>query len=75
MARSGNQFRESAQMNLNRLMRRNRFKNRAKAEKPKWQWPKFFADWRTYARRAAILAADHRRPGVRSPGRSTGRCK
>jgi cell division protein FtsQ len=42
-------------MNLNRLIRRNRFKNRAKADKPAWQWPKFLADWRTYARRAAIL--------------------
>jgi cell division septal protein FtsQ len=42
-------------MNLNRLIRRNRFKNRAKADKPAWQWPKFLADWRTYTRRAAIL--------------------
>ena len=42
-------------MNLTRLLRRNRFKNRAKAEKPKRQWPKFVTEWRTHARRAAIL--------------------
>jgi len=43
-------------MNLNRLMRRNRFKNRAKAPpKREWQWPKFVLEWRSYARRAALL--------------------
>src|SRR5882757_8321765 len=42
-------------MNLQWLTRRNRFKNRTKAEKPTWQWPKFFAEWRTHARRAALL--------------------
>jgi len=41
-------------MNLHWLTRRNRFKNRAKAEKPKWQWPPFFAEWRLHARRAAL---------------------
>lgn len=43
-------------MNLQRLMRHNRFKNRATPEKPQRKWPKFFADWRIYARRAAVLA-------------------
>jgi len=43
-------------VNLNRLIRRNRFKNRPKAESPAWQWPKFIADWRRYARRAALAA-------------------
>lgn len=42
-------------MNLNRLIRRNRFKNRQKAEKPKWRWPAFVTEWRSYARRAALL--------------------
>ena len=42
-------------MNLNRLIRRNRFKNREKAEKPQWQWPSFVTEWRSYARRAALL--------------------
>jgi cell division protein FtsQ len=42
-------------MNLQMLSRRNRFKNRVKADKPQRQWPKFFANWRTHARRAAIL--------------------
>ena len=42
-------------MNLNRLIRRNRFKNRQKAEKPQWRWPAFVTEWRSYARRAALL--------------------
>ena len=42
-------------MNLNRLIRRNRFKNRAKPEKPPWQWPVFITEWRTHARRAALV--------------------
>ena len=42
-------------MNLNRLIRRNRFKTRQKAEKPKWRWPAFVTEWRSYARRAALL--------------------
>jgi cell division protein FtsQ len=41
-------------MNLS-LTRRNRMKNRAKAEKPARSWPKFFTEWRTYARRIALL--------------------
>jgi cell division protein FtsQ len=45
-------------MNLNRLMRRNRFKskNKPKTEKAPWKWPKFVTEWRLYARRAALLA-------------------
>src|SRR5476651_432582 len=43
-------------MNLNWLIRRNRFKNRAKSEKPAWRWPAFMIEWRRYARRAAIVA-------------------
>jgi cell division protein FtsQ len=42
-------------MNLSWLTRRNRFKNRAKAEKPRWRWPKFITEWRIYARRATVL--------------------
>jgi len=43
-------------MNLNWLIRRNRFKNRAKNDKPGWQWPAFALEWRKYARRAATVA-------------------
>ena len=43
-------------MNLSRLVRRNRFKNRAVPAKPRWRWPKFITEWRGYARRAAIGA-------------------
>jgi len=43
-------------MNLNWLIRRNRFKNRAKTEKREWQWPAFVTEWRRYARRAALIA-------------------
>jgi cell division protein FtsQ len=44
-------------MNLNWLIRRNRFKpkNKPKAEERGWQWPAFLRQWRTYARRAALL--------------------
>jgi cell division protein FtsQ len=44
-------------MNLNRLFGRNRFrpKNKPKGQKSGWQWPQFFSQWRTYARRAALL--------------------
>src|SRR5450755_4403300 len=42
-------------MNLTRLMRRNRFKNKPKAQKPAWKVPKFVVEWRSYARRAALL--------------------
>jgi cell division protein FtsQ len=43
-------------MNLNLSLRRNRFKSQPKARKPKWQWPAFVLDWRSYARRGALLA-------------------
>ena len=42
-------------MNLKGLMRRNRYKNKPKVEKPPWKWPTFVAEWRTYARRTALL--------------------
>ncbi len=43
-------------MNFNWLIRRNRFKNRPKADKPKWRWPTFISEWRRHARRAALAA-------------------
>jgi cell division protein FtsQ len=45
--------------NFNWLLRRNRrkSKNRPKEEKRAWQWPAFFADWRMYLRRGALLLA------------------
>ena len=43
-------------MNLNRLIRRNRFKNRPKTEKAPWQWPKFIVEWRKYGKRAGVVA-------------------
>ena len=42
-------------MNLNKLMRRNRFKNKPKEQKPRWKWPTFVVEWRSYGRRAALL--------------------
>src|SRR6202171_226699 len=42
-------------MNLNLALRRNRFKNKPKAEKPPWQWPAFVAEWRIHTRRVALL--------------------
>ena len=43
-------------MNLQWLMRRNRFKKRATSEnKPGWQWPTFMGAWRLYARRAVLV--------------------
>ena len=42
-------------MNLTLPMRRNRFKAKPKAEKPKWQWPAFVVEWRSHVRRAALL--------------------
>jgi len=42
-------------MNANWLMRRNRFKKKAKEEKTPWKWPSFVTEWRTYTRRAALL--------------------
>jgi cell division protein FtsQ len=43
-------------MNLSWFGRRNRFKPRAKAEKPERRLKKIMARWRTYARRAALFA-------------------
>jgi cell division protein FtsQ len=37
------------------VFRRNRFKNKPKAENRKWRWPRFVTEWRRYARRAAVL--------------------
>jgi cell division protein FtsQ len=42
-------------MNLQRLFRRNRFKKPAKVEKPARQWPLVLREWRSYARRTALL--------------------
>jgi cell division protein FtsQ len=42
-------------MNLQRLFRRNRFKKPAKVEPPSRQWPTVLREWRSYARRAALL--------------------
>jgi len=42
-------------MNLNLALRRNRFKNKPKETKPRWRWPTVVIEWRTYARRAALL--------------------
>lgn len=42
-------------MNLQRLFRRNRFKKPAKAERPSREWPSVLREWRSYARRAALL--------------------
>jgi cell division protein FtsQ len=37
------------------LWRRNRFKNKAKAQKSRWKWPAFLTEWRVYLRRGALL--------------------
>ncbi len=42
-------------MNLNWVLRRNRFKNKPKVQKKPWIWPTFVIEWRRYARRAALL--------------------
>ena len=42
-------------MHLNFALRRNRFKNKPKVQKPRWKWPTFVVEWRTLARRAALL--------------------
>jgi len=42
-------------MSLNLKLRRNRFKNQPKVQKPPWQWPTFVTEWRRHARRAALL--------------------
>jgi cell division protein FtsQ len=43
-------------MNLKLALRRNRFKNKPKVQKPHWKWPTFVIEWRSHARRAALLA-------------------
>jgi cell division protein FtsQ len=40
---------------MNLIWRRNRFKSKARDEKPRWKWPAFLAQWRVYARRGALL--------------------
>ena len=43
-------------MNLNLVLRRNRFKNKPKVQnRTRWKWPAFVIEWRSYARRAALL--------------------
>ena len=42
-------------MNLQGLMRRNRYKNKPREEKAPWKWPAFVTEWRSYARRTAAL--------------------
>jgi cell division protein FtsQ len=42
-------------MNLNWVLRRNRFKNKPKVQKIPWKFPAFVIEWRRYARRAALL--------------------
>jgi cell division protein FtsQ len=42
-------------MSLTLAMRRNRFKSKAKADMPRWQWPAFLGNWRVYLRRGALL--------------------
>src|SRR5580692_7382628 len=41
---------------MNLVGRGNRFRNKPKVQKPKWSWPVFVTEWRSYARRAALLA-------------------
>jgi cell division protein FtsQ len=43
-------------MNMQWLMRRNRFKQRVHAERPPRQWPRYLREWRLHARRTAVLA-------------------
>jgi cell division protein FtsQ len=40
---------------MNLSLRRNRFKNKPTERKPRWKWPTFVVEWRSYARRAALL--------------------
>jgi cell division protein FtsQ len=42
-------------MNLNRLIHRNRFKNKPKVDKKRLKLPGFITQWRVYARRGALL--------------------
>jgi cell division protein FtsQ len=43
-------------MNFNRLIRRNRFKNRPAPSKASWQWPKLIVEWRKYGKRLGLAA-------------------
>jgi len=43
-------------MNLNWLLRRNRFKNKPKVEKPQWKWLGRGIEWRRPMRRGALVA-------------------
>src|SRR6266851_6205280 len=43
-------------MNWTFALRRNRFKNKPKVQKPRWKWLSRGIEWRSYARRAALLA-------------------
>lgn len=43
-------------MNFNRLVRRNRFKNRPAPSKAPWQWPKLILEWRKHGKRAGLAA-------------------
>jgi cell division protein FtsQ len=40
---------------MGRLLHRNRFKNKAKADRRRFKWPAFFRDWRVYARRGGLV--------------------
>ena len=42
-------------MSMALTLRRNRFKNKPKAAKAEFQWPVFLREWRTHARRVALL--------------------
>ena len=43
-------------MNMNFALRRNRFKRTPKERAPRWRWPSVVIEWRSYARRGALLA-------------------
>jgi cell division protein FtsQ len=43
-------------MTMNFVLRRNRFKNKPKVSKPRWEWPVLVIEWRSHARRAALLS-------------------
>jgi cell division protein FtsQ len=40
---------------IGRLMSRNRFKKKPKADKKRWQWPTFLGNWRVYLRRGSVV--------------------
>jgi len=42
---------------IGRLMQRNRFKSKAKAEKRHLKWPAFLGNWRVYLRRGSVVLA------------------